>query len=81
MRIGYRFAWRYGDDASFHWSTVETWCPKCGRAAVVRLPDVLIAKQPDDTTHVCHPSVGGCNQGFSDQPLARPASKKRKRKG
>lgn len=21
-------------------------------------------KQPDDTTHVCHPAIGGCNWGF-----------------
>lgn len=40
-------------------------CPFCGIPAVVALPPPELAKQPDDTTHVCHPSIGGCNTGFS----------------
>jgi hypothetical protein len=40
-------------------------CPLCGKIAVVALPPPIIAKQPDDTTAVCHPSLGGCNHGFA----------------
>lgn len=68
MRLGYRFAWRYRD--AMFWSEVESNCKFCRAPAVVRLPDALIAIQPDDTTHVCHPAVGGCNQGFSDRPAS-----------
>ena len=64
MRIGYVFQWRYLFD--IHLSTVVATCKLCGQTAVVRLPDALIAIQPDETTHVCHPAVGGCNQGFHD---------------
>lgn len=63
MRVGYTFAWWYR--GQLHESSVEAACPKCGRTAVVALPTVLAAAQPDETTHVCHPSVGGCNYGFS----------------
>ncbi len=42
-------------------------CPMCGADhAIVALPPSLLAAQPDDTTHVCHPSRGGCNHGFCD---------------
>lgn len=40
-------------------------CPSCRAFAVVPLTPSQLAKQPDDTTHVCHPSLGGCNQGYS----------------
>lgn len=40
-------------------------CPYCRKGAVVKLPDVILAQQPDATTHVCLPTEGGCNQGFS----------------
>lgn len=43
-------------------------CAMCGTAAIVMLPPSLIARQPDDTTHVCHPGLGGCNHGFSCLP-------------
>ena len=43
----------------------EERCPFCGRKTVVRLPAPILAEQPDDTTHICHPTIGGCNQGFS----------------
>lgn len=41
------------------------YCPKCFKLAVVKLPPWLKAEQPDDTTHVCHPVLNGCNHGFS----------------
>lgn len=40
-------------------------CPLCGVHAIVPLGATLAAKQPDDTTHVCHPGFGGCNHGFA----------------
>lgn len=41
-------------------------CPFCYKSGTVtELPPPLRAKQPDGTTHVCHPSLGGCNQGFA----------------
>jgi hypothetical protein len=39
-------------------------CPLCGALAVVELPQWLKDKQPDTTTHVCHPALDGCNHGF-----------------
>jgi hypothetical protein len=39
-------------------------CPICGVRAVVPLTKELRAQQPDATTHVCHPAIGGCNHGF-----------------
>lgn len=40
-------------------------CPLCGVLAICELPKFLKDAQPDDTTHVCHPSFGGCNHGFA----------------
>lgn len=40
-------------------------CPMCYLNTVVPLTPKQLAEQPDDTTHVCHPALGGCNQGFS----------------
>lgn len=40
-------------------------CTFCGAHAVVELTERLKKIQPDDTTHVCHPGFGGCNQGFA----------------
>jgi hypothetical protein len=40
------------------------YCPKCRRFAVVPLTPRQLAQQPDSTTHVCHPAIGGCNQGY-----------------
>lgn len=40
-------------------------CTRCGMRSVVALPAAIRAGQHDDTTHVCHPSLGGCNQGFA----------------
>jgi len=63
MRIGYTFVWRY--KGAVYQSIVSHKCPRCRQAAVVRLPEALIALQPDDSTHICHPIVGGCNHGFA----------------
>jgi hypothetical protein len=40
-------------------------CPFCGKVALVELPKFMLKVQPDDTTIVCHPAIGGCNQGFA----------------
>ena len=73
MRLGYTFFWRtrQGD---IHESVVSHKCPLCGHFAVVRLPEALQALQPDDTTHVCHPSIGGCNHGFALASLTSPGA-------
>lgn len=42
----------------------------CGVRAVVPLTEKQRAKQPDATTHVCHPALGGCNQGFEKEGWA-----------
>lgn len=41
-------------------------CPRCGRHTIVELPPLMRLQQPDDTTHVCDPTRGGCNHGFTD---------------
>lgn len=46
-------------------SAVERRCPLCRAFAVIELPPAVLAEQPDDTTHVCHPLIGGCNHGFA----------------
>jgi hypothetical protein len=41
-------------------------CPRClSKDRIVELPPPVLAEQPDDTTHVCNPALGGCNHGFS----------------
>lgn len=40
-------------------------CPFCNVIAIVPLTPKQLAEQPDDTTHVCHPALGGCNHGFA----------------
>lgn len=40
-------------------------CPRCGARAVLPLDDATQAQQPDETTHVCHPVLDGCNVGFA----------------
>lgn len=47
---------------------IEGSCPRCEAFAIVELTARLKARQPDGTTHVCHPSFGGCNAGFSPDP-------------
>ncbi len=50
-----------------HWTAedLEGSCPVCDAFAVVELPARLKARQPDGTTHVCHPAFDGCNRGFA----------------
>ena len=45
-------------------------CQLCGAKAVVALPPRLLSVQPDSTTHVCHPGLGGCNHGFTVTSVA-----------
>ena len=45
-------------------SAIVGTCPKCQVRALIRLPRDIRAQQPDGTTYVCHPLVGGCNQGY-----------------
>jgi hypothetical protein len=40
-------------------------CPFCLTRTVVPLPPSILEIQTDGTTHVCHPSIGGCNHGFA----------------
>lgn len=47
---------------------IEGSCPSCEAFAIVELTARLKARQPDGTTHVCLPSFGGCNLGFSCDP-------------
>lgn len=39
-------------------------CLHCGKRVIIALPPPVLALQPDDTTHVCYPSFGGCNLGY-----------------
>jgi hypothetical protein len=72
MRLGYTFFWRA--KGAIHESVVSHKCPLCKHFAVVRLPEALQGLQPDDTTHVCHPSIGGCNHGFALTALTPPGA-------
>lgn len=47
---------------------IEGICPHCFAYAVAWLPKALLKVQPDDTTLVCVPALGGCNQGFAFDP-------------
>src|SRR6266566_7200231 len=47
-------------------------CPLCGKRAIVELTPEQRLAQPDDTTHVCHPALGGCNHGFTDDRTREP---------
>jgi hypothetical protein len=40
-------------------------CPLCRAQAVLPLDSETRKGQPDGTTHVCHPVLGGCNHGFT----------------
>jgi hypothetical protein len=50
-------------------------CPSCRTRAVLPLDAATRAKQNDATTHVCHPVLGGCNQGFTVYNVATPEAK------
>lgn len=54
------------DGQRFDCSRESGACPFCCKRAVVRLPEPLRTIQPDGTTHVCVPTLGGCNHGFED---------------
>lgn len=66
MFLGYSFNWIIGRQHRSHSCVVEAVCPLCSAVAVVKLPAPIRKQQPDDTTHVCHPSLGGCNHGFAN---------------
>lgn len=66
MRVGDKIVWTH--DGRSYPRTIEAVCQKCGAAAVVKLPEELRAQQPDETTHVCMAAIGGCNQGYSNEP-------------
>lgn len=51
--------------AQAHTSQPARLCPICRTRAVVDLDPFNLAKQPDETTHICHPVLKGCNHGFS----------------
>lgn len=56
---------KFKDRAEHETPRVLTPCPMCGATlTLTELPPPLKAIQPDRTTHVCHPALGGCNQGF-----------------
>jgi len=58
-------------------------CPKCGAFAICELTPEQRLAQPDDTTHVCHPLLGGCNHGFTDDrtlPVNHPQEDEMKAK-
>lgn len=60
---------RFNDRQEFETARLLTQCPKCGAASTLtELPPPLRAIQPDGTTHVCHPALGGCNHGFEVKP-------------
>lgn len=40
-------------------------CRMCGKKAIVPLTKKQRAAQPDETTHVCHMALKGCNHGFA----------------
>ena len=50
-------------------------CPMCEAHAIVALTPEQRLAQPDDTTHVCHPLLGGCNHGFTDERTREGATK------
>jgi hypothetical protein len=49
----------------FEVNVLDGACSSCLVEAVTELPPPLLAEQPDDTTHVCNPALGGCNQGYA----------------
>lgn len=49
-------------------------CPFCGKFTVTELPKPIRDAQPDDTTHVCNPALGGCNRGFAQDGHVSPTA-------
>jgi hypothetical protein len=56
--------WVMSDRTAYKCPRLPDACTSCGKRRIVVLPPPMAAQQPDGTTHVCHPSIGGCNQGF-----------------
>ena len=56
---------RFKDAQVFDLEVLPGGCPMCSKRAIVPLPPPVLAVQPDNTTHVCHPALGGCNHGFA----------------
>lgn len=46
-------------------AAIPRYCTLCRKVAVLPLNGATRNKQPDATTHVCHPVLGGCNHGFT----------------
>lgn len=61
--------WIMADKTAYRCPVLPDACPLCGKVRIVVLPPPEAAKQTDGTTHVCHPSIGGCNHGFE---MTRP---------
>ena len=57
--------WHHKDGTSEASDRLELPCPLCDVDALAFLPDALLAVQPDDTSVVCVPALGGCNHGFA----------------
>lgn len=47
-------------------NVAKSLCPQCHTWAIVELTPKQRLSQTDDTTHICHPGLGGCNTGFTD---------------
>lgn len=65
--------WQMADKTVFRCPVLPDACSSCGKRLLVVLPPPIAAQQPDGTTHVCHPSIGGCNQGFEVTGPTAPA--------
>ena len=68
---GDRILWSYKGRAHSLSRKAAQKCPLCGVKAVCKLPEAIRAEQPDGTTHVCHPLMGGCNHGFEQTITVR----------
>jgi hypothetical protein len=42
-------------------------CPFCNKVAIVALPTVERDRVKDGTSHVCHPTFGGCGQAWAQE--------------
>ena len=62
-QIGYELVWIIGA-TEYPIQPSDTPCQFCGLGTIVPLPPPIRAIQPDSTTHVCHPALGGCNWGY-----------------
>lgn len=59
------FAWVVDGDPWEALRLADSPCPVCGHVgALTSLPPPIQLAQHDNTTLVCNPAFGGCNQGF-----------------